>query len=463
MSQINKNMKLNLGHPEKNNLFYSFLHNTMFRVIFSFWYKRIAISGYKRLYSKNPIILAPNHQNALMDPLVILGIEPRQIVWIARADIFKSPIAAFVLRYMRILPAFRQRDGKELLAQNDIVFNKCIDILAAKQVLGLFAEGTHWGFRRLRPTKKVISRIAFMAEEAHDFKLNVEVVPVGIYYDNYTSVRRKIYINFGDPIYVKDFEELYKTNPAQASTELKDTIEEGMKKQMLHINHEGDLYDAYEILRYICEEQIIKPNSLGRIGIKKQFKSHKKIIEVLDNAKEQNNLEFESIITDALEYNSKIKKYNFRDWLVAKKGGDAFQIIWNILKLIIGFPIFIIGFLTNGFLFIFINNKTKKLVKDPQFYNSVSFFLVLILGPVLYGLYAIPYLLLVPYAWWTVFIFLIGLIITGVIAFEYYIVGKKTFHMLRFNYYLVTDNSEIHDLIKIRKKIIKTFSTILKN
>jgi len=454
-------MKLDLGRPEKFSFVYTVLHITLFRVIFFVWYKNITWTNLNRLYAKYPIIIAANHQNSLMDPLVILGIETRQITWLARADIFKNPIAARILRFMRIMPAFRQRDGKEQLANNEIVFQKCIDILAANKVLALFPEGTHWGFRRLRETKKAVPRIAFLAEDAHNFSLNTHILPVGINYSNYTRLRGNVHVNFGTPIPVKQYEDIYKNNPQEAQNKMREDIEQELKKEMIHIAHTDDNYNVYDSLRYICEKQTQTILGLQGKNATVQFRAHKKIIEILDNCFNSQPDTYAELKNQTNTYKHLLSEYNMRDWLVAKHGGDTFGIILQSFILTVLFPIFAIGYCTHAFFYFKFNSLAKKLAKDPQFHNSINFGFTYLLGPIIYLLYGIIFISVTNLSYWYIFPFAILLLACGVISFEYSLIAKKTFHMIRYNYMQMTDSKKIETIEKQRRKIIKMFSTLL--
>ena len=462
MSENQTNMKLKLGNPEKISFIHFLLHKTWFQVWILVWYKRITITGKKNLKTKNPIIFAPNHQNTLMDALAVMGTQNRQVTWLARADIFKNRYAAKMLQYMKIMPAYRMQDGIKNIDNNDIVFNKCVEILEHKKAIALFPEATHWGFRRLRPTKKAAARIACMAEEKNNFTLGIEIIPVGIYFDNYTNIRRNLLVNYGEPIYVKEYEESYKNNPQQAQNELRIRLEQEMKKYMIHIPHSNELYTVYEMMREICEKKTIAFYSFDGPILKRNFDAHKKIIDLLENENKSNPELISNLSIDVLEYKDQLSKLNMRDWLIASNGGDAFQIIWNFLKLLAGLPIFIIGFLTHFLKFYYFDKLTKKLAKDVQFYNTLNFMLSMISIPIFYSIYGLIYIIVTPFAWWTVFIFLFGILQCGIIAFEYYIVYKKTYNMIRFHILDSIDDPKINIILKNRKKIIKTFSTLLK-
>jgi len=86
-----------------------------------FWLtqKKVVVTGRHSIPKGKPIIFAPNHQNALMDPLALVCTNMHQSVWLARADIFKSKTVSSILKYLKLLPVYRIRDGKDNLSNNE--------------------------------------------------------------------------------------------------------------------------------------------------------------------------------------------------------------------------------------------------------------------------------------------------------------------------------------------------------
>ena len=54
------------------------------------FYRRIEVINKHNIPVNQPVILAPNHQNALMDAMILVCNTPLQNVFLARADIFKG-------------------------------------------------------------------------------------------------------------------------------------------------------------------------------------------------------------------------------------------------------------------------------------------------------------------------------------------------------------------------------------
>src|ERR1035437_1195995 len=140
-------------------------------VKFAFWlsHKKIIVTGRQHIPKGKPIIFAPNHQNALMDPLAIACTNTYQTIWLARADIFKSKTVRSILKYLKLLPIYCIRDGKENLSNNEHVFSEVSQILKNKQTIALFPEAAHSGKRQMLPHKKAIPRIALQAEDQNHF------------------------------------------------------------------------------------------------------------------------------------------------------------------------------------------------------------------------------------------------------------------------------------------------------
>ena len=94
-----------------------FLLRELVRIPYHLFYRKINVIGKEHIPTDKPIIFAPNHQNALMDPLAMIFSTPKQIVFLARGDIFKGNLLIRILTFLKILPVYRQHDGKAALKE----------------------------------------------------------------------------------------------------------------------------------------------------------------------------------------------------------------------------------------------------------------------------------------------------------------------------------------------------------
>ena len=92
-------------------------------------YSRIDVRGKENLPKDGAILLAPNHSNTLMDALVMLQAQKAPTVFGARADMFKRPLIAKIMFFLRILPMVRQRDGLRNVLNNYESFETIVETL----------------------------------------------------------------------------------------------------------------------------------------------------------------------------------------------------------------------------------------------------------------------------------------------------------------------------------------------
>src|SRR5690554_2272827 len=126
---------------------WSFRYNLLKQYVrFVDWviHQRILIQGKENIPGNKPLVFAPNHQNALSDPMAVLLNVKHQLVWLARADIFgKSKMVDGILRFMKIMPVYRMRDGmdsSEKMKRPSTPPSECCKTMP------------HWPFSRRRPT-----------------------------------------------------------------------------------------------------------------------------------------------------------------------------------------------------------------------------------------------------------------------------------------------------------------------
>ena len=188
----------------KRNFFYYMIYPYVRAFFFSF-YSKVEYSGQENIPINEPLLIAPNHQNALMDALNLLYTTPQDIVFLARADIFNNRALAFFLNSMKMLPVFRQRDGAAELGKNVDIFDICVDVLLNRHFLCVMPEGNHGSQRRLRTIVKGIFRIGFRAQEEYKDKPFVKILPVGFDVRDYIKHNQPLLVQYGKPIDLSEY------------------------------------------------------------------------------------------------------------------------------------------------------------------------------------------------------------------------------------------------------------------
>ena len=194
--------------------------------------KKIIVNGKENIPKKGAILFMANHPNGLIDPLIITTNNPRTNYFLTRAASFKKPLVRRFLNSLNLIPIYRIRDGVNQLNKNKEVFERCFNLLDNQKALMIFPEGSHDKRRTVRSLSKGFSRIVFGAIERNP-KLQIQIIPVGITYQDSSSYPFKVSLNYGTPILANDF---YKSNLNHSDIkEIKDVISDQLKTLSVHI------------------------------------------------------------------------------------------------------------------------------------------------------------------------------------------------------------------------------------
>ncbi len=167
--------------------------------------KRIGLVGIENIPKDAPVIFAATHSNSFLDALFITTCFDYPVYAMARGDAFNKPFFNTVLTDLRMLPIYRIMDGDpEGTKKNQVVFDQTIDLLANNQKVLIFPEGISKHQSELLVLKK---GIAVMVQNAWQKGIPLQVIPVGINYDEKNRFGMKTDIVFGKPIKKEDFQD----------------------------------------------------------------------------------------------------------------------------------------------------------------------------------------------------------------------------------------------------------------
>lgn len=203
------------------------------------YFKKIIITGKENLPKNRPVILVANHQNALIDPLLLATHTRLNPYFLTRASAFKNPIAAKLLSYIRMLPVYRVRDGFSTIQQNQQTFEQTYEVLSKNGCVIIFAEGSHSLVRNVRPLSKGFTRMAFGLLEKYPAAKPV-ILPVGLDFSAHKRSGSIARITFGECIPVD-------MTPAQ-SGKLTKKVEIALKSLVVDIPDEKYQDSLHELL-----------------------------------------------------------------------------------------------------------------------------------------------------------------------------------------------------------------------
>ncbi len=380
------------------------------------FYNKIIVKGVQNIPKGKPVIFAPNHQNAIQDALAVVCNVPEQVVFMARADVFSNKIISRILRFIKIMPVYRIRDGYENLAKNENAFSEAIEVLFHNKSLCLMPEGTHGDKHQLQPLIKGIFRIAFMALDNKPDNPPV-IIPVGIDYSFYYRFRSQLIVQFGKPIEVAGFFELYKSSQPMALNALRTRLSEEMKKIMINIDC-GEFYENIDYLRALIRPLVLKNLEYKKQNAWNRFIADNWLVEKCNIIYRQNPEFISSISNETLKTKLDLDQFKIPSEFLLKDKQSLFFIIFHAILLLVFSPIFLIGYSVH-ILLIRLSRLFNKHLDDRQFHSSVKFATVTFSLPIFYFLIGIIISKFNPH-WYFILAVIAGVILTGEFAYCYF-------------------------------------------
>jgi len=226
------------------------------RIALRVYFRRIEVAGLENVPRDSPVIFVLNHPNALVDPAFLLCLAPRRVAFVAKAPLFHMPVIGYLVRALDCLPAYRRQDEGQDVSRNIETFTAARKLLARGVTIGICPEGVSHDEPRLKPLKTGAARIALAAASSGK-AINLQIVPVGLYYTEKTTFRSSALLYFAEGIPVEPVQlEPDGTPPRTAVRELSDQIEKAMREVILHAEQEEALSLIERAERIFSAEEV---------------------------------------------------------------------------------------------------------------------------------------------------------------------------------------------------------------
>ena len=196
-----------------------------------FYFRKIKIHNAKNIPKDKPVLLLCNHQNALLDALLIATKCGRFSYFLTRAAVFKKSLVSKILNSLQMLPVYRIRDGWSNISNNNAIFVTCSELLKAGEIVTIFPEGSHNLKRTVRPLSKGFTRIVFDTLEKYP-EIDLQLIPVGLNFEKAEAFPDSTALFFGVPILAKSF---VSENRNEDVVKLKTKIQSEISKLTTHI------------------------------------------------------------------------------------------------------------------------------------------------------------------------------------------------------------------------------------
>jgi len=175
-------------------------------VALHWFYRDIRITGRERIPAGVPLLIAANHQNALVDSLIVAWVMPCRIAMTAKATLTENPLIALLFRIIGVVPLRRVSDearkanGASLdRSRNAEAFREILNLLEHRRAVLIFPEGKSHNEVGLEPLKTGLARLALRARDERSIK-GVTILPLGLIFEDKGVPGTAIGARVGEPI-----------------------------------------------------------------------------------------------------------------------------------------------------------------------------------------------------------------------------------------------------------------------
>lgn len=422
-------------------------------------YRHVVIHGRKNLPRDETFIIAPCHQNALMEPMAVLYFMHRSTVFLARADIFAKPTIRAILTFLKILPVYRIRDGKSSLSNNEQIFASAQQVLLDRVPLCLMAEGRHNDRHQLLPLVKGMFRIAGETQRAMGDK-PLYIVPTGIDFDHYEEPYSNLVVHIGEPIAIQPFMEAFEHYEPVALNQMRERLTAALHQQMHHVVSKAyydEVYALCHLLNPIWRHRKHRCNSAWN-----RFVTRQEIANHYNALVDDNNETMPEDIRQAREWLDLCQRHGLDlhtaaepwHWTATLATTAA---VAALIAAAIGSStvrdILLWALFCNPIILLPTHLLAKKLIKDSQFRSSVNYGIRLVLT-FLYTL-VITLVALCNWGWtWGALALATALVVARLNALLHPLL-RNWLRNLRHSWLYITHSSDLRRMKEIQRNLTK--------
>ena len=335
---------------------------TTFRYLFGFFvdifFEEISVIG--EIPKTGPVIVAGNHNNAVVDGAIICSKIDRQIHFMGKATLFRSAILRPLLKCGGIIPVHRKQD--QLSGQrvdNTESLKEAIKILQQNKCFGIFPEGISHNNPYLCELKKGIAYISIDAitkkvDPNIDIIPTVSIIPTGLNYLSGGQFQSKCVLYFGDPIIV---------SPGDSVDDIMNRLKNGLKKVMMDAQNEKIRGMADTALNLYLSKNINLLNVSDYVRIKINFLRAYSVLK--------DDILFSTKYNKIKEYHESLYSLGIDDDIVRNKY-TKWNSIPEFIKLCFGTILYLPCLLINFPTIVAIKAATKKFSKKDDMTATVK-------------------------------------------------------------------------------------------
>jgi 1-acyl-sn-glycerol-3-phosphate acyltransferase len=186
---------------------------------------------------RGAVMLVANHNNALLDPVMVSVAARRPVRFLAKAPLFTESAIRLLIRASGAIPVYRRQDDASQTGRNVEMFQAVRGALVDGAAVGLFPEGISHSGPALEPLRTGAARIALGACGHRGAAF--PIIPVGLVLSQRGRFRSRALILRGAPVEWEDLAQRGEDD-REAVRELTGRIEAGLRSVTLNLERWED-------------------------------------------------------------------------------------------------------------------------------------------------------------------------------------------------------------------------------
>ncbi len=420
-----------------------------------FFFRDVEVVRASLVPASGPVLLCINHPNNLIDSLLVGGVLPRKVHYLATAAVFRNPLMARFLAACGAIPVYRKQDDPDKMDKNADAFAACFRALEQGWLVGIYPEGTTHSESRVQRIKTGAARIA-LDYQAGGRGAPLTLIPVGITFEARKAFRGHVRLSFGEPIALAPYAPAYRDEPAKAVEALTTAIQWGMEAEILHVARpeRQDLIRAVEeIYRSDLIRELQEERGLGARQID-PLRLSRAIADAAAHFEERDPERVARIWAAVLKYRAMLAAYRVRDQTVRARAQrpPARARLRHSWEASIGLPFFAYGLVVNGLPYLLPRWLARRTARKETDYATTRLLASIVAFPLFWAIEIwIVWQLLGP-AW--ALGFALSLPLSGLLAYRYLGGMGRLRNQLRFGVLSLTHRQSATRLLAERQALV---------
>ncbi len=430
----------------------------LFLFIVNVFFRRIHVKHQDRVPENGPVILAANHPNTMMDPILVALLSGRNPHFLGKSTLFNTGIAKRFFRSVHVLPVYRKEDAEQEMGKNAQVFEKCFESLEQGNALVIMPEGISQMDGTLHEIKTGTARIGLGAEFKNAFELGVQIIPAGINYSSPTEFFSDVHCRFGRPIHLSDYHDLFLKDEYEAVYQVTNQIRDALEKLTTTVESS----ETAQVLENLSS--IYKLDLAVDQGLQDELKQHdfsvtRGMADAINWYSKHYPEAFKVLNRQMTSYLAKIEGLELRDDLLSTaRGQKTFaRRALGLIGVILGLPIYIWGIFNNFLPYRIPALLVKKLDTSLEYLSSIKMLSGFLAFGLFYTLQGLLFWFLTLSGLWTT-LYLISILPAGRFALFYHDTMQRYRQHLRIFTLFVKRKTLMYEIIQERMALIEALN-----